>query len=45
VIESAPTGRAVVLKVATPLASSVAVPRLVDPFRKVTVPVGMFVLD
>jgi hypothetical protein len=35
----------VVLKVATPLAFSVAVPRVVVPFRKVTVPEGMFVVD
>jgi hypothetical protein len=44
VIDSDPTGREVVLKVATPLEFSVAVPRVVDPFRKVTVPVGIFVL-
>ena len=44
-MESDPTGREVVLKVAMPLAFSVAVPSVVDPFRKVTVPVGMLVLD
>ena len=38
--ESEPVGRVVVLKVATPLASRVAVPRLVVPLWKVTVPVG-----
>jgi hypothetical protein len=43
-MESDPAGRVVVLKVAMPLAFSVAVPRVVVPFRKVTVPVGIFVL-
>jgi hypothetical protein len=35
-----PAARVVVLKVATPLAFSCAEPRLVDPSRKVTVPVA-----
>ena len=43
-MESAPTGSVVVLKVAMPLAFRVAVPRVVVPFRNVTVPVGIFVL-
>jgi hypothetical protein len=43
-MESDPAGRVVVLKVAMPLAFSVAVPRVVVPFRNVTVPVGIFVL-
>src|SRR5262249_25073599 len=40
-IEWLPTARAAVANVATPLAFSVAVPRLVVPSRKVTVPVGV----
>ena len=35
-----PAASVVVLKVATPLAFNAPVPRLVDPSRKVTVPVG-----
>jgi hypothetical protein len=40
VIDWDPAASVVVLKVATPLAFSGPVPRLVDPSRKVTVPVG-----
>jgi hypothetical protein len=40
VIELDPTASVVVLKVATPLAFNGAVPRLVVPSRKVTVPVA-----
>ena len=40
-IGSDPAGRVVVLNVAVPLALRVAVPRMVVPFRKETVPVGM----
>src|SRR5882762_10182379 len=36
-----PTGRAVVVYAAAPVASSVPVPSVVDPLRKVTVPVEM----
>jgi hypothetical protein len=45
VIDWDPTASAVVLKVATPLAFSGPVPRLVDPSRKVTVPVGTPLVD
>jgi hypothetical protein len=45
VIEFDPAASVVVLKVATPLAFSGAVPRLVDPSRKVTVPVATPVPD
>ena len=44
-IGSDPAGRVVVLKVAVPLALSVAVPRMAAPFMKVTTPVGMVVPD
>jgi hypothetical protein len=40
VIELDPTASVAVLKVATPLAFNGAVPRLVVPLRKVTVPVA-----
>ena len=40
-IESDPAGRLVVLNVAVPPELRVAVPRMVDPFRKATVPVGI----
>ena len=40
VIVLAPTGSAVVASEALPLASSVAVPSVVEPSRNVTVPVG-----
>jgi len=43
VIECVPAASVVVLNVATPLAFSWAVPRLVDPSRKVTVPVATLV--
>jgi hypothetical protein len=42
---SIPIGRVVVVRVATPLAFRVALPRLVDPFENVTVPVGVVVPD
>ena len=45
VIDCTPAGREVVLKEAVPLALSVAVPRVVAPFRKVTVPVGAMAPD
>jgi hypothetical protein len=44
-MESAPTGSDVVLNVATPLAFKVPVPRIADPFKKVTTPVGIVVPD
>ena len=37
---SVPAGSALVVKVATPVALSVPVPRVVVPLRNVTVPVG-----
>ena len=40
-MEFAPTGKAVVLNVATPLAFSVPVPSVAAPFKKVTVPAGV----
>src|SRR5579871_2370499 len=39
-MESAPTGRVEVVRVATPLRFNVPVPRVELPFLKVTVPVG-----
>ena len=42
-IECVPAASVVVLNVATPLAFSWAVPRLVDPSRKLTVPVATLV--
>ena len=43
VIALVPTGSAVVTSEALPLASSVAVPSVVEPLRNVTVPVGVTV--
>jgi hypothetical protein len=45
VIESVPTGSDVVLNVAIPAAFRVPVPRMVDPFVKVTTPVGVVAPD
>jgi hypothetical protein len=44
-MESLPTGRDVVLNVATPVALSVPVPKGVVPFRKDTLPVAAAVPD
>ena len=41
VIEAAPIGRVVDVRVATPALSSVAVPSVVEPLEKVTVPDGV----
>jgi hypothetical protein len=45
VIVSLPTAKAVVLKVAVPVEARVAVPSVVPPSLKVTVPVGVLVPD